>query len=368
MTDINSYDFNIEDGHVKNVVHYKNIISPFCKEENIRTIKSVNKTVIDRNYGLVYDEEFVKEKIAVYGVANKLPMYSGDQLSNYGFLRVPFRKIPRVMMNDRQDLDNFLISIDSRDPNLKLQFRGQNSEYFIDRSSEEKLALYGDESILEPSLIPSAVRRSISMDDIMPLWNNMLQQYLDSLIVKVPINLQSSYVRDMINFKTSPNFALFSLAIAQHYGLPSIGLDSTINIETALFFATHKFINDNGKCFYKQNLNELKSPPVIYILAPPERFQINYNQFKPPYSEFLRPDQQMAHFLQTGWGFNKNKNARQIWMALYLNPKGDFGNISKANDLFPANDEFAKFIKPIIDKINNEKLSPFFKDFYTLTY
>lgn len=354
------------DYHSKNVFQYKNMISPFCNEHNIDQIVGINNDVVDSNYGLVYNEELILKNVCVYGLTNKIPKYSGDNLENYGFLRVPFRKIPRVKLKNRLELNKFINSIQNKDKNLILQFRGQNKEHYIERSPEEKQSLYGDASIMEPSLIPSAVRRNILMEDIMPLWNNLLHQYLDSLISKVPIDNRIIFSRELVNFKTNVKFSVFSLAIAQHYGFPSVGLDSTTNIETALFFATHKFYNENGKCFYKYNLNELELPPVIYVLVPADRLHSDYNEFKPDYTEFLRPDKQNAKFLHTGWGLNKNRCARQIWLALYLDQNGDFGEISKAEELFPKNDEFANFIKPIMYKINNEQLNPYFKDFYIL--
>ncbi|ALI98584.1 FRG domain-containing protein [Rufibacter tibetensis] len=354
------------DFHSKNVQQYKNIISPFCNERNVSKAKRNNNTLIDSNYGLVYDEELITEEAVVYGYTESIPMYSGDQLENYGFLRIPFRKIPRILLKSRAELDNFINSIENRDENLLIQYRGQNKEFYIDRCIKEKKHLYGDETILEPSLIPSAVRKDISMDDIMPLWNNLLHLYLDSLVSKASITQKDKFHRDLLNFKTNVKFSVFSLAIAQHYGFPSVGLDSTTNIETALFFATHQFIKEKGKCFYKYNLNELQSPPVIYVLAPQERFQLDYREFKFNYSEFLRPDSQDAKFLNTGWGLNKNRCARQIWVALYLDTNCDFGNISRVEKLFPSNDEFANFIEPLIDRINNNMLEPYFKDFYKL--
>lgn len=354
------------DFHSKNVLQYKNMISPFCNEEIISKINSNNINLIDSNYGLVYDESLIANNACVYGLTNKLPTYSGDQLANYGFLRIPFRKIPRIKLKNRTELNNFIQAIEIRDKNLILQFRGQNQEHFIERSSNEKQSLFGDDTILEPSLIPSAVRRNILMEDIMPLWNNLLHIYLDSHSLNIPKDKCAEFQRELLNFKTNVKFSVFSLALAQHYGLPSVGLDSTSDIEIALFFATHKFNNKDGKCSYEYNLNKLEKPPVIYVLAPAARFHLDYKDFKIEHSKFLRPDKQKAKFLHTGWGLNKNRCARQIWVALYLDTKGDFGEISTEKKLFPAEDEFANFLKPMIDKINNDEINPYFKDFYTL--
>lgn len=366
MDNLFPYNPDLQNGHEMNILQYKNMISPFCKE-NILNVNSNSQLIVDQNYGLVYDEEIINSKCSIYGELNKIPMYSGDQLENYGYLRVPFRKIPRIKLNNRRELDNLMSMIQVGDKNIRLQFRGQNSEHYISRTDEEKISLFSCKDSLEPSLVPSAVRRNILMEDIMPLWNNMLQKYLDHKLDISKASNKNQLKKDLINFKTNVNFSVFSLALAQHYGFPSVGLDSTPNIETAIFFATHKFDNKDGNCSYTYNLHELDRPPVIYVLAPAERNQIDYRNFKPSFSEFLRPDYQEAHFLHTGWGFNKNKCARSIWLALYLDQKGDFGEKIKPESLFPYEDDFLNFIEPIIEKINTEKLSPYFKDFYKLT-
>ena len=360
-----SFNPELQNGHELNVLQYKNMISPFCKE-NILTLKSNSTLVVDNNYGLVYDEVLINSKCAIYGDADKIPMYSGDQLENLGYLRVPFRKIPRIKLNNQQELNELLSMFEVKDKNLKLQFRGQNSEHYIERTDDEKLALFNSKDSLEPSLIPSAVRRNILMEDIMPIWNNMLQKYLDYKLSIFNGSNKIQLTRDLLNFKTNVNFAVFSLSLAQHYGFPSVGLDSTPNINTAIFFATHKFQNVQGKCSYKHNIHDLENPPVIYVLAPAERNQFDYRYFKPVFTEFLRPDYQEAHFLHTGWGLNKNRSARSIWLALYLDQNGDFGKDMNSETLFPPDDEFVNFIDPIIKKINNENLNPYFKDFYKL--
>ena len=367
MENILEYKHNELNGHINNVLQYKNLISPFCNKEVTTNLSSSGKIVIDNNYGLTYDRELISNNAVIYGYDEKIPDYSGDQLVTDGYLRVPFRKIPRINIGNRVELNSLLTSIESRDSNLKLLFRGQNSEYYISRMPEENLSLFGAENILEPSLIPSAVRRNVLIEDVMPLWNSMLHTYLDKNISTLPSHKQDLANRELLNFKASPKFGLFSLALAQHYGLPSVGLDATDNIEAALFFATHKFETINGSSTYTYNLHNMNKRPVIYILSPPERFHLDYDDFKPSGINYLRPDKQGAKFLHTGWGLNKNRCARHIWIALYLDPCGDFGSISKAQDLFPKDDLFAVHIKPLIDMINKEKLSPYFENFYTLS-
>ncbi|GAB1444019.1 hypothetical protein MASR2M39_28640 [Ignavibacteriales bacterium] len=367
MENLLNIDPKIGNTHEQNIYQYKNLISPFCNHNVLRDLTCSNEIVVDKNYGLMYDKGILDKKVVPYGLQEMIPDYSGDELANYGFLRVPFRKIPRFLVKNRSEIDRFIESIEMRDNNLKLLYRGQSCEYFIQRNSEEKISLFGSENILEPSLIPSAVRRNILMEDIMPLWNSMLHLFLDRITDSLPEGIKDETRKELTNFKSSLNFGLFSMAMAQHYGLPSVGLDATDKIEIALFFATHSFTKDGISCSYKYNLPQMRNAPVIYILTPPERGQLNYEQFTPFHASFLRPDKQSARFLHTGWGLGMNTCARRIWVALYLDPLGEFGNIAKTEELFPKVDDFAQHLEPLIQLFDGDKLKNYFENFYVLS-
>lgn len=350
-----------------NHVYYKNIVSPFSNR--VDEIKTSNgELLIDKYYGLVFNQELVVNPYSVYGNQNLMPEFSGDRLENYGYLRVPFRKIPRWLINSQKDLEMFSARIDSREPHLKILFRGQTQEFTVPRGPEERLNLFGDAQCLEPSLVPSAVRNGMALEEISPLWNCLLQSYLDSNLSIIKKS-KRKYIKDEYKaFKTSPNFPVFSLSLAQHYGLPSYGLDVTTNLRTALFFATHKFEKyDNGSWRYRNVLRELKAPPVIYILAPADRFHLNYSDFKPKGVNFLRPDKQDARFIQNGWGLSQNKNARSIWMAIYLKQDGDFSDIPTPKDLFPQDDPFYNHVRRNMSGISKEIIDKYFSNFYFVT-
>src|ERR1700761_5294246 len=70
-------------------------LNEFSAFTNLSAVESVSdQIIVDRNYGLAYTEMKLLPA-AIYGAAEDLPAYSGDSLSNHGFLRVPFRRIPR---------------------------------------------------------------------------------------------------------------------------------------------------------------------------------------------------------------------------------------------------------------------------------
>lgn len=61
------------------------------------------------------------------------------------------------------------------------------------------------------------------------------------------------------------NFSKEQSLIEQHYGIPTVGLDVTFDLKTALFFATNKFVtNDKSKATFKPIESGHKG--VVYLL------------------------------------------------------------------------------------------------------
>jgi len=310
-----------------NLERHKNEFSPFSGADRIQS--DLHKpSLIDSYYGQIYNS-WIGKADAIYGRTEEMPEYSGDSFANYGFLRVPFRRIPRCLIHNRQELDFIVRSLHSADEDIIMLFRGQNKEYLLNRSPETLDILYGDPKALEPSLLSSASRRGINLEEMIQEWCCLLQIYMD---------LQKEKVLDN-SIRFSYNLRLFAYAMAQHYGLPSPGLDVTNRLDVALFFALTEIKTDTkeNSSFYICKPKSPKSgPAVIYIFAPKNRFELNYDMLKPKGLPMNRPDAQSAHFLVSGWGLSRNSCARNIFMALYLDPNGDFGDIPNSCELFPG--------------------------------
>lgn len=355
----------------QNVLTYRNIVSPFCDLSQINNEHSEGKAYIDENYGLVYDDYYLAKDAFIYGQVDKIPEYSGDHLANQGFLRVPFRKIPKILVNNRAELMAILSGIESRDPDLVVLYRGQFSEHPIKRDKETLYRLYGDENAQEPSLVTSAARKNLRLEDILPSWMAIINLYIEGVMARMPEGERKNIERSIINFQSSSNCNAFGLALAQHYGLPSVGLDVTPDIDVALFFALRKYVDSDTPFHHAyQDIKEIKptAPPVIYLVAPTEDQQLDYFKMRPSILPFLRPDKQAARFMHTGWGLNKNFAATKIFLAIYLNPEGDYGEIKQAAELFPPNDSFAKLIDyiRINQKHDDPLLTKFLENFYII--
>jgi hypothetical protein len=328
--------------HGSNAQYIVDEFSPFCDPSLIS--REGEEFIIDRYYGQVYRRPKV-QPAAIYGRTMDLPAFSGEEITNLGFLRVPFRRIPRRVVRSRKELEFILGSIRSADDNLKLLLRGQNREHLISRNPATTQWLYGEDCVLEPSLQTSASRRVPALESVLPEWSALIKMFLP--------RIGPAFDSEAYAFMTHGYFPLFALALAQHYGLATSGLDVTTNLNVALFFALMRYEREPES--YKATYKPLDGPdsmPVIYVLMPAKRQQFRYDEFCPKRFPRGRPNAQAAHFMHMGWGYETNAIARYIFLALYLDISADFGPIPSTNDLFPeaGKDAFCGFLEEICDR------------------
>jgi hypothetical protein len=320
-----------------NAGYVVNEISPFCDPSLID--RESDELILDQYYGQVYNVMPLRPA-AIYGRTSELPAFNCDQLSNDGFLRVPFRRIPRRVVRNRAELEWIVGSIQSTDENLRVQFRGQQREHLITRSARTTMWLYGEDTVLEPSVQTSASRRKPALETIVPEWCASIRLFLESRGTPISAADQKRM--------TSSAFLLFALGLAQHYGLPTAGLDVTDRLDVALFFALMRYDRPPGSC--RATYTRLEKPedqPVIYVLAPAQRQQFLWSDVRFEGLPRGRPDCQSAQFIHIGWGYASNACARRIAIALYLDPDGDFGEIPAPADVFPPceTDLFAGYLE-----------------------
>jgi hypothetical protein len=157
-------------------------------------------------------------------------------------------------------------------------------------------------------------------------------------------------VRDFREAKSAGAFALFALALAQHYGLPSPGLDVCDSLDVALFFALWKYRRTEGVKAVYERLVSPSEMPVVYILAPSSVQELDWRLYRLERFPATRPDRQAARFLHTSWGYARNACARQIFAAFYLDLTGDYDPIPTPAAMFPVarEDEFARFLLDVV--------------------
>jgi hypothetical protein len=335
-------------------------ISPFADRREL--VRAGDELILDRHYGLTYHAMELRPA-AIWGRTADLPPYSGDHLANTGFLRVPFRRIPRRVVRSRAEVESLIATIRSADPNLRMLFRGQTTEHVIKRSPETSRWLFGEDAVFEPSLTTSASRRRPALEQVLPEWSALLNVFL---VEACGMEGQQEYE----DFTGGFGFPLFGLALAQHYGLPTSGLDVTDRLDVALFFALMKFDKPAGSCratYSRQT--EFKSMPVLYLLFPPEQQQFEYERYRVEGFPRGRPDAQSARFMHMGWGHADNACAERIFLALYLDPEGNYGPIPSPVQLFPkgTEDAFGHFLEHTDTRPFPEAFKQVLeKDFYTV--
>lgn len=324
--------------------------------------------LVDSFFGQVYTGLSVHSK-GIYGATREMPQHPEDELENFGYLRVPFRKIPRAIVKSRSELSAATDSLRSIDPGHELLFRGQHAEYMLNRSKETGVFLYGDEDALEPSLLASAVRSEVDIDEFTLAWTCLLKiffgRYIGELSDAASPSDRPRIFEDYRRFQFSYTQELFSLALAQHYGLPSVGLDLSTDPDVALFFAFNRFVRTKKGSAYARykRVNATDSLPVLYVLAPGDRFHLDYRHLKPHSFPSARPDAQRARFMHTGWGLNQNYAAKKILAAFYLDfPASEIDSVPAAGNLFPGleDDPFARFLLEARENLPTKILEPFY--------
>lgn len=286
----------------------------------LKTDSKNSEFVLDENYGRLLNKQIKYP----YGKSDfKTAYIKQDGLKPVSYLRVPFRKIP--IFNDLE-LPKILelikqIEIDHADYEILL--RGQTEIYSIKRTNEEIEFLYGDSQYKEPSFQPSFLRTNFNENFIKSLWFNQCASMLHDVGIdlKKVLNREQLeiYYNDVENIKNSHHLTPIALGFAQHYGLPSIGLDLTKDPKVALWFASHKMdINsETGHCKLL-SLEDFKES-TMFIFRCPKDTVFSHGKLKPKFIENTRPDKQDAWFCHCGWGLSKNQLASYLVCGIRLN-------------------------------------------------
>jgi FRG domain len=224
-------------------------------------------------------------------------------------------------------------------------FRGQRKLYLLRRDPAVRRLLFGDSTSAEPSLITAAAR---DMEYDYDAAHAALKYFLGRKIWTRHRLGGDDLVQKWRAESESPvcKLDLAILALAQHYGLPSHGLDITTSPEVAVWFATHLLQTDqtSGKAAYR------KLPPDQWPSNPDEWpvvvvGQAVTNSIQPSLHDChdldafgfaaARPVAQRARFFQGGHSDHQNRLAEAVVCVLRLAP-GDYDTGFTFDDLFPA--------------------------------
>jgi hypothetical protein len=202
-----------------------------------------------------------------------------------------------------------------------LVFRGQTKQHFLSREFRTTQLLYGNDSSREPNLLSTAFRKQFPYVSAERHWRAIivdidyrLTGYKDTRWW-VEDRMESVFIGQGMIAKWHD---VSTMAMGQHYGIPTYGLDVSKPFETAWWFATHRFKEESGKAFYvPHNWDSLllQEWPVVYVFC--TGTAIGISQLDLPAT---RPGRQGALFAQGGWGLHGNICADDLIAAIVLAP------------------------------------------------
>lgn len=255
-------------------------------------------------------------------------------------LRWRFASIPALLAHTHEELKRAAAALQGHYAGKnRILFRGQPEQYFIPRQPRTIRLLYGDSSPREPNLLSTASRKQFPYVSTERHWRAIvadidyrLTGYKDKRWW-VEDRMESVCVDKGMVAKWH---RVSTMAVGQHYGIPTYGLDVSESLDAAWWFATHRFKENGSKARYiAHDWSALPLPkwPVIYVFW--TGTSVGISELELPAT---RAGRQGAHFLQGAWGLHGNRCADDLIAVIVLAPEVGVAPGATAT-LFPKPDD-----------------------------
>jgi hypothetical protein len=159
---------------------------------------------------------------------------------------------PIYEVSGREELESLVAAV-PRFSDEGVFFRGQARMHYLQRDPAVKALLFSDSCSAEPSLPTSASRRpEFDYDRLHFALRRFVGQRLetDALDLGSATDDYSPWQQACASPDCSVDYAV--MALAQHYGLPTHGLDVTTSLDVALWFALNRYEQDAaGQAAYR---------------------------------------------------------------------------------------------------------------------
>jgi hypothetical protein len=317
-----------------NAYPLSNEVSGAAADFQNTTAPAFGDTFIDDYYGRIFNQstQFISSK---YGRSNKLKHYvSIPSLTIVDELRVPYRRIPIYAASAATVIEKAVAEMRASNGNYEILLRGQTKTYLIQRPDEECIHFYG-EAVNEPSFLPSHLRHKFDPYFLKCMWQSQAAILLNDL--GYDSGATATYKQLVEQFRNSALFVLFSLGIAQHYGMPSVGLDLTNRLDVACWFATHTITSSLvGRAVTDVIDFDSDLTPIVFVFRCPPDAVFDYRAIKPDGIPYGRPDAQSAWFGHVGWGLASNQLGSYLMCGFRLTPEiMDYLDAGLDDKLFP---------------------------------
>ncbi|MGC2639002.1 MAG: FRG domain-containing protein [Acidobacteriaceae bacterium] len=300
--------------------------------------------VVDKYYRTPFRARRLRGQ-ALYGAQNVLRDHYTDFYTNlpaHTLLRCKHYCVPLIDVGSPDELRSYIAKIPLRNEQ-GLFFRGQRRLYQLERHESVRGLLFGQSCSIEPSLVTTASREAgFDYDELHHALRSFLEDDVLQRSDKSGEKLFARWRQQASNALCRLDYAV--VALAQHYGIPTHGLDVTTNPNVALWFATNLYSRDSeGVAAYK-SLDATQWPdsqadwPVIAVCQMVtnsiEQSLHDCEELREFGFEAQRPNRQSARFFQGGHSDHQNRLAEALVCVLRLAPGVYEANMS-FDDLFP---------------------------------
>lgn len=261
-----------------------------------------------------------------------------------GLLRCKHFCIPIIDVSSTDEIRDILSSIPRLNDN-KVVLRGQRKMHMLRRDPAIRQFLFANSCADEPSLITAAAReRSYIYEDS----HFALRRFLERRVYSSDKSGLSERIERWREEAKSPlcklDYAV--MALAQHYGIPTHGLDVTQNPEVAIWFATNVFSRDANTGLFRYDAlqpenwaSSLQDMPVVFacqaVTNTVSSSLIDCEELVEFGFTATRPLAQSASFFHGGHSDHQNRLAETLVCAFRLRPAAYDLEVS-FESLFPS--------------------------------
>jgi hypothetical protein len=272
------------------------------------------------------------------GIGGQLIERALEPLAVVGYTRAAAHRIPCVEARSTQELTRAVDKIQRIAPG-PLLFRGQTQHFSVNRPGFVNEMLYGTRIVDELSLTTAASRAKFEWDHFQYRFQLQAQGLLYADLPARCFDTREMDPEGTLRFDDVevsrryawwegdwPAFEQACMGIAQHYGIPTDGLDLTSNLGVALWFATSTYragrsADGSPTSWYAPLQPNSGRRPVIYLICADVSVESQTPIPTLGGLRSVRAERQHAHLHFGGRGMHTNLCATETIAAIFLSPE-----------------------------------------------